>query len=168
MVTVPNELRQRLREFGHEHVLRWWERLNDPERRELLNQLLALDLAQLAELYNRRDATFCLPAAERIEPVPVAHLDAADRDTPQRGEESLRQGEVAALVVAGGQGTRLGFDHPKGMFPTGPVSGKSLFQKLVSSLLLLLSPEIAFASSNVLTTGRPWLSRSRTSMRRSA
>src|SRR5207245_1363808 len=92
---------------------------------------------QLGELYKGRDATFCLPAAERIEPVPVARLDVNDRGTRQRGEEALRHGEVAALVVAGGQGTRLGFDHPKGMYPIGPVSGKSVFQIHAEKVLAL-------------------------------
>lgn len=128
MVTVPEDLRQRLRHFGQEHVLRWWDRLSDPERQGLLDQLRALDLDQLRELYHRRDATFPLPAAERIKPVPVAQLDPDDRVTRQRGEQALQRGEVAVLVVAGGQGTRLGFDHPKGMFAIGPVSRNSLFQ----------------------------------------
>jgi UDP-N-acetylglucosamine/UDP-N-acetylgalactosamine diphosphorylase len=46
----------------------------------------------------------------------------------KRGAETLQAGHVAAMLVAGGQGTRLGFEHPKGMFPIGPVSGKTLFQ----------------------------------------
>jgi UDP-N-acetylglucosamine/UDP-N-acetylgalactosamine diphosphorylase len=49
----------------------------------------------------------------------------------------LRAGAVAYLVVAGGQGTRLGFDHPKGMFPIGPVSGKSLYQLHAEKVLAL-------------------------------
>ena len=122
MVTVPDDLRERLLRSGQEHVLRWWDRLNDPQRHSLLDQLRAIDLDQLGQLYARRDATFTVPAAERIEPVPVARLDPGDRKTRRRGEEAFQRGEVAALVVAGGQGTRLGFDHPKGMFPIGPVS----------------------------------------------
>ena len=56
---------------------------------------------------------------------------------PRLGEEALRAGEVAVLVVAGGQGTRLGFDHPKGLFPIGPVSNKSLFQIHAEKVLAL-------------------------------
>jgi UDP-N-acetylglucosamine/UDP-N-acetylgalactosamine diphosphorylase len=53
------------------------------------------------------------------------------------GEDALRRGEVAALVVSGGQGSRLGFDRPKGMYPVGPVSGASLFQVHAEKVLAL-------------------------------
>jgi UDP-N-acetylglucosamine/UDP-N-acetylgalactosamine diphosphorylase len=137
MLTVPNDLRERLRQFGQEHVLRWWDQLDDSGRRELLEQLRAIDLDQLRQLYARRDAALPLPAAEQIEPVPVTRLDPGDREKRRRGEEALERGEVAALVVAGGQGTRLGFDHPKGMFPVGPISNKSLFQIHAEKVLAL-------------------------------
>src|SRR5262249_1684314 len=53
------------------------------------------------------------------------------------GEAALVRGEVAVLIVAGGQGSRLGFDEPKGMFPIGPVSNKSLFQLHTEKVLAL-------------------------------
>jgi UDP-N-acetylglucosamine/UDP-N-acetylgalactosamine diphosphorylase len=137
MVTVPGDLRQRLRDFGQEHVLAWWDELNDTERNRLLDQLRGIDLDLLRRLYARRDQGFALPAAERIRPIPVARLDPADRATRAVGEEALRRGEVAALVVAGGQGTRLGFDHPKGLFPIGPVTNKTLFQIHAEKVLAL-------------------------------
>jgi UDP-N-acetylglucosamine/UDP-N-acetylgalactosamine diphosphorylase len=137
MVTVPSDLRQRLREHGQEHVLAWWEQLSDNERQALLDQLRALDLEQLRRLYARREQGHALPPAERIRPIPVDRLDPADRAKRSAGEEALRRGEVAVLVVAGGQGSRLGFDHPKGLFPIGPVSNKSLFQIHAEKVLAL-------------------------------
>jgi UDP-N-acetylglucosamine/UDP-N-acetylgalactosamine diphosphorylase len=125
---VPEDLRARLREYGQEHVLAWWDRLADIERRELLEQLQSLDLEQLRRLYAQRDQVFTLPPVERIQPAPVVRLGEDPAEARGRGEECLRRGEVAALVVAGGQGSRLGFDQPKGMFQIGPVSNKTLFQ----------------------------------------
>jgi UDP-N-acetylglucosamine/UDP-N-acetylgalactosamine diphosphorylase len=119
---------ERLHEYGQGHVLAAWDRLNDTERRGLLAQVRALDLAQLRQLYEKREHAVQVPSSDRIAPVPVIGIDADVTEARRLGAESLRRGEVAVLLVAGGQGTRLGFDHPKGMFPIGPVSNKSLFQ----------------------------------------
>jgi UDP-N-acetylglucosamine/UDP-N-acetylgalactosamine diphosphorylase len=128
MVAIPSELKRSLHEYDQVHVLAAWDRLNDNERRELLAQLQALDLAKLRQLYDKREHAVHVPSADRIAPVPVIGIDADGTAARRLGAESLRRGEVAVLLVAGGQGTRLGFDHPKGMFPIGPVSNKSLFQ----------------------------------------
>ena len=92
-------------------------------RQELTARLQALDLEQLARLYAERDHVYTPPSMDAIRPVPVVPVDSPDNPRYRRlGEEALRRGEVAVLVVAGGQGTRLGFDQPKGMFPIGPVT----------------------------------------------
>jgi UDP-N-acetylglucosamine/UDP-N-acetylgalactosamine diphosphorylase len=128
MVKMPEELRGRLESAGQEHVLKWFSELSESGRADLLRQLEALDLDQLRELYGQRDQQTVVPSDNQIAPVPLAPLDSDDAALRALGVDALRRGEVAVLVVAGGQGTRLGFDHPKGMFPIGPVSGKSLFQ----------------------------------------
>jgi UDP-N-acetylglucosamine/UDP-N-acetylgalactosamine diphosphorylase len=137
MMTVPDELRLRLRKYHQEHVLAGWDRLTDPERQELVAQLEALDLDQLCQLYEQRECSYPLPPPEKIQPAPVVRLDADAGPARARGEEALRQGQVAVLLVAGGQGSRLGFEHPKGMFPVGPISGKSLFQIHAEKVLAL-------------------------------
>jgi UDP-N-acetylglucosamine/UDP-N-acetylgalactosamine diphosphorylase len=137
MLAVPDALRRQLREYGQDHVLAWWDALDDAGRRGLLEQVEALDLPQLRDLYARRDNAFPLPASDRIAPVPVIRPGPGDGAARARGEESLRRGEVAVLLVAGGQGSRLGFDHPKGQFPVGPVSGKTLFQIHAEKVLAL-------------------------------
>src|SRR5262245_2324639 len=110
MLTVPQDLRQQLRQSGQEHVLAWWDELDDLQRRGLLEQLQDLDVAQLQGLYEGRDQAGSVPAAERIEPVPVIRLGQDEDRARQAGEASLRRGEVAVLLVAGGQGSRLGFE----------------------------------------------------------
>jgi UDP-N-acetylglucosamine/UDP-N-acetylgalactosamine diphosphorylase len=124
----PDDLTKRLNKYGQEHVLFGWERLTAEERAALVGQLQALDLEELRRLYAQRDNAVPVPSADRIAPLPGVLPDAEDADARRLGEQTLAAGEVATLVVAGGQGSRLGFEHPKGMFPIGPVSGKSLFQ----------------------------------------
>src|SRR6516165_1272837 len=128
MTHPPQDLHERLRAFGQEHVLAGWDRLGPEERAHLVGQLQDLDLDLLRRLYAQRDEAFTVPSTERIAPLTGVLPDADDPEARRLGEQALAAGAVAALVVAGGQGSRLGFEHPKGMFPVGPVSQKSLFQ----------------------------------------
>lgn len=128
MLNIPNDLRHRLQKHRQEHVLTWWAELSDAERQALIEQLQNLDLEELRSLYARKEHPAMLPSFERIQPVAVVEKGSDMTAARQQGEKLLRGGEVAALVVAGGQGSRLGFEHPKGMFAIGPVSQKSLFQ----------------------------------------
>ncbi len=137
-MTVSQELRQQLHHYRQDHVLAWWDRLDDAERRGLIKQLESIDLERLAQLYGEREHTYRVPDSSRIKPLDIVPADAADNGVMRTaGEDTLRRGEVAALIVAGGQGSRLGFDHPKGMYEIGPISRKSLFQIHAEKVLAL-------------------------------
>src|SRR5947209_8305451 len=128
MHAIPDDLKQRLLEHGQPHVIAFWDQLAEGQRAGLLEQLLALDLDLISRLRQQKEQTFELPAREKIQPTPITRLTAANSRERALGEEALRRGEVAVLMVAGGQGSRLGFEHPKGMFAIGPASNHSLFQ----------------------------------------
>jgi len=81
--------------------------------------------------------TGCLAPAEAIR-LPETEQQTADARRARRlGESALREGAVGALVVAGGQGSRLGLASPKGCFEIGPVSGRTLFQLHAEKVLAL-------------------------------
>jgi UDP-N-acetylglucosamine/UDP-N-acetylgalactosamine diphosphorylase len=126
-----------LESFGQEHVLAWWDHLTEAERQAFLDQVEALDLEMLRQLHQEREKPYALPAPDQIAPIPVIPRQAPSGEARRRGEALLAAGKVAALLVAGGQGSRLGFNHPKGMFPIGPVSNKSLFQIHAEKVLAL-------------------------------
>src|SRR5581483_8828562 len=110
MIAVPRDLEERLRQYAQEHVLAGWDRLDDARRRAFLEELRALNLEELRQLYGQKDQKQDLPAAGQIEPLPRQRLDEAQRqEYRERAEEAFRAGEVAFLLVAGGQGSRLGF-----------------------------------------------------------
>jgi len=128
MNDVPLPFLTKLREHRQEHVLLGWDQLDARQRTDLIRQLEAIDLDEIASLYSDRDKPSGVPTADRLAPIPTEKASGIDARTIALGRESLSKGELAVLLVAGGQGTRLGFDHPKGMFPIGPVSNKTLFE----------------------------------------
>lgn len=137
MTHVPPDLLRRLHAHGQGHVVAGWDDLAPAARAALVAQLAGIDLAELDALYRRKDEPHAvLPPRDRIAPVPLLPAAASAADIA-RGEDALREGVVAALVVAGGQGTRLGSDKPKGMFPVGPVSGATLYRVHAEKVLAL-------------------------------
>jgi UDP-N-acetylglucosamine/UDP-N-acetylgalactosamine diphosphorylase len=136
MNTLPDNLLEKLRRHNQEHVLTWWHDLDATERENLARQLSDVDLEHLTTLYRQRETKYELPARERIEPLPWPD-DSELAEYRRLGEQAFRSGQLAFLIVAGGQGSRLGFEHPKGMFPIGPVTNKTLFQIHAEKILAL-------------------------------
>jgi UDP-N-acetylglucosamine/UDP-N-acetylgalactosamine diphosphorylase len=128
MMQVPDDLLERIRQHGQEHVLQNWDILDAAQRVALIDQLSRIDLEEIGRLYASRDKPTAVPGADRLAPIPMESAADVDEATRRFGHEAIAKGELAVLLVAGGQGTRLGSDKPKGMFPIGPVSNKSLFQ----------------------------------------
>lgn len=127
------QLRERYAAFGQGHVFRFWDALDAAGRQALADQARRIDLTALQRMHEHTQR-LSAPGSRRLAPAPVERLPdrggSAERRAAarKRGEELLRDGGVAAMVVAGGQGTRLGFDGPKGLFPLGPASGRTLFE----------------------------------------
>jgi len=133
------DLRERFARSGQDHVFRFWDQLEAAEQDRLARQATAIDLDQLAGIH-RRALSLTRPHPQLLEPLPVRRLPERGGDPKERskavecGEALLAEGRVAVLVVAGGQGSRLGFRGPKGAFPIGPVSRRSLLELLVQKL----------------------------------
>ena len=132
-VAEQDELAARLKPFGQGHLLRFWDELDPYERAALAEQIDQIDLKLTERLISAWiKATPAPETFDRIDPMKVIPLPTpASPDANaawQIGEEALRAGRVAIVLVAGGQGTRLGYDGPKGTFPIGPASGRTLFE----------------------------------------
>lgn len=132
---MPDDLRRLFEQRGQGHLFAHW-RDRDPERkRRLLDDLAALDLDQLDRLlWSLSEPP---PHQPELSAYPVCGREEPDRQEGLRGEGEafLRSGRTAYLTVAGGQGSRLGFQGPKGMYPISPLRGASLFQIFAEKIL---------------------------------
>ena len=135
-------LKQKLESIGQGHVLRFMEKLDPARRAKLTRQIEALDLDAIAELAETQVRTKTpLPLPKDIQPVkayprvPAAGQVQLYKDAERRGHELLKGGKIGAFLVAGGQGTRLGYDGPKGEYPVTPIKSKPLFQVFAEQLL---------------------------------
>ena len=136
------ELKEKLRFYGQEHLIEALEKGTQEERGSLKAQLEELDFARLDHLireYVLQKKVFTVP--DDLSPAPFfpfpPRTDAQKAyyaKAEEEGKRLLRSGKVGMLTVAGGQGTRLGYDGPKGTFPITPVRGKSLFQYFAEKL----------------------------------
>lgn len=125
----------RLEQAGQGHLARALERLEGGDREVLAAEIAALDLDLIGRLVGGLVGDGHAPVGEIAPPDPESVIalprDAADEERDLRaraaGEELLRSGGVAAVLLAGGQGTRLGYDGPKGLYPFAPLSGRTLF-----------------------------------------
>ena len=137
------ELNERLINAGQEHLLTFWNELTDAEKNAFSAQLEEIDFDELKKLI--ADYVLVKPKTaipDDLGPAPYFPLVPKNQEQEElykkaaaRGEELLRAGKVSCLTVAGGQGTRLGFDGPKGTYPIGPVTGRSLFQYFAESIM---------------------------------
>jgi len=125
------------------HLLAFHEELSPSHRQALLEQIASIDFARLDGLI--RTHVLARPAVhipEDLQPAPIRPARPSDEPTRsayararREGERLIAEGKVAAMVVAGGAGTRLGFDGPKGCLAVTPVRHKSLFQVFAEQLL---------------------------------
>ncbi|MDB5348593.1 MAG: type 1 family protein [Schlesneria sp.] len=137
-----------IEQLGQQHVLRYWSELSETQKARLNEQLTHVDWEMiryyLSDLKSsERDVrsgrgTIAPPAHIVRCPRTDAELDSWD-EARRKGEQILREGKAGVILLAGGQGTRLGFPHPKGMYPIGPVSGKSLFEMFADQVVTLVA-----------------------------
>lgn len=131
-----------IRNAGQEQVLRFYGELSAESQQEFEAQLAQVNWQELprlaAEYVVKRPETVIPADLAPAEFFPLEPADSAMSDLYRRadaeGEKLLRAGKVCCLTVAGGQGTRLGFDGPKGTYPIGPATNRTLFGYFAESI----------------------------------
>ena len=129
--------KQILQKYGQEHLLNSFNSLPKEKQSELLDAILTTDFKQMQKLYEttKIKATF-----ENVKLEPIAHITKADLSKEELeqytslGEDAIKAGKLAVVTMAGGQGTRLGHNGPKGTYDLGLDSHKSIFEILCDTM----------------------------------
>ena len=138
-----NAVKDRLTSLDQQHLLNFISELTEPQVEELLAEIESVNWDTIPDLINNivlKESIFQLP--ENIQPPLWYARNPENSPTPydpehfrKRGEDLIRRKKVAVFCVAGGQGTRLGWDGPKGTYPASPIRKTPLFQLLAEQIL---------------------------------
>lgn len=127
------EAYEKLERCGQTHVLKYYEELDDAQRERLLAQIAATDFAILDACRKKGEM-----ARGRITPLAAMQLDEIERERErftQEGLSLIRAGKVGAVLLAGGMGTRLGSEEPKGVYNIGLTRDVFIFERLICNLM---------------------------------
>lgn len=129
------ELQAQLCKHNQQHLLRFWDELNVKERQSLAEDIKSLDVERVSSYFHRAVASNDTKKQldDKLEPIPSCAFDSVKTSSEisryeNLGLEEVSKGRVAVVLMAGGQGTRLGVNYPKGMYNVGLPSGRTLFQ----------------------------------------
>jgi UDP-N-acetylglucosamine/UDP-N-acetylgalactosamine diphosphorylase len=142
-------LLEKLQPISQENLLAFWEQLDVAGHKQLAAQIDQIDPELFRDLQTEfkqqpasggNDRSHWSNLAAKAMPPPAMRLDGSGvafsvADARAKGSEILRAGQVGMILVAGGLGTRLGLDQPKGLLPLAPLSNRTLFQILLENLL---------------------------------
>ena len=127
------EAKAKMSAIGQEHVFKYYDELSDTQKAALIQQVEETDFAVLGRIgsgaSDKRGVFSPLAAMQRSE------IEAREQELHDAGVKAIKEGRTAALLLAGGMGTRLGSDNPKGMFDIGLTKPVYIFERIISNLL---------------------------------
>ena len=125
---------EKLTKFKQLHLLKFESELTESEKQELYSQIESIDFSYLDELIKKETTK----ADENISPIDamtISEINQKKLNFREKGVNALKNYEVGALILAGGMGTRLGSDNPKGMYNVGKTKDIFIFQRLIENML---------------------------------
>lgn len=147
------EAYDKLKKYGQLHVLKYYEELSKEEQEALITQIENTDLEVLSLCQKKEE----LNPRGKITPIQVMQLPEIEQKREEYtkcGLEAIKAGKVGAVLLAGGMGTRLGSDAPKGVYNIGLTKDVFIFQRLVENLLDIVHQAGAWIPLYIMTSDK--------------
>lgn len=153
MAMTLAQAKEKLQKYGQEQVLRYYDELSESEKQGLLDQIEATDMDILESCkhmdeLNKRGVISPLAAME------LSEIEANRADFTAAGIRAIKAGKVGAVLLAGGMGTRLGSDNPKGMYNVGITRELYIFECLINNLMDVVKQADAWIHLFVMTSDK--------------
>ncbi len=148
-----NEAYKKLEKYGQLHVLKYYDELTDAEKEELLKQIEETDMEVLVSTAGKGGSN----AKGKITPLSVmtlSEIESRKDEFTKAGIEAIKAGKVGAVLLAGGMGTRLGSDEPKGMYNIGLTKEVYIFERLIDNLMDVVNLTGAWIHLFVMTSDK--------------
>lgn len=146
------EAYDKLSKYGQLHVLSFYDQLTDIEKEELLTQIDGIDFTLLEHCHEKSGGE-----KRNITPLAAMQTEEIEQKKEQffkTGLEALEQGKVAAVLLAGGMGTRLGSSDPKGMYDIGITRPVFIFQRMIENLMDVVRMSGCFVPLYIMTSDK--------------
>ena len=153
MSMTLEQVKEKLAKYGQEHLLKYYDELSAEEKQALLVQIEATDMSVLDACHHREE----IAQKGVITPLAAMQLDEIEAGREQFtavGLEAIREGKVGAVLLAGGMGTRLGSDDPKGMYNVGLTRNLYIFECLINNLTDVVKQANAWIHLFVMTSDK--------------
>ena len=127
------EAKEKMSAIGQEHVFRYYDELSDEKKAALISQIEETDFSVLGRI--KDSANDERGEFSPLEAMKISEIKAHEKEFHDVGVKTIKEGKTAALLLAGGMGTRLGADEPKGMYNIGVTKPLYIFERVIGNLL---------------------------------
>ncbi len=151
---IDEKLVGQLNTYNQTHLIDEYNRLPEDKKCDYERQLNGLDFSLLDKLnrYKNNNQTEEKGVIEPLKALQLSDIEKTKDEYRRIGLDAIRNGEVGAVLLAGGQGTRLGFDKPKGMFNIGINKQVYIFQRLIENLMEVVNEAGVFIPLMIMTS----------------
>lgn len=147
------QAREKLQKYGQEHVLKYYQELSEAEKRALLDQIEITDM-DILESCKHREKLVVRGEITPLTAMQLPEIQANQAAFSAIGTNAIRAGKVGAVLLAGGMGTRLGSDEPKGVYNVGITRDLYIFECLINNLLDVVRETGAWIHLFVMTSDK--------------